>query len=260
MCWRPTMRVGSASTLQLRSRKSRSEEPRTSCRELPQDSGSKTIPSAQFETVQDHLRGSKEVDNWQRDFDERIFETFTMCQGRFIVKEMKLNEKHPTANFCCVLKKYSRWARNQGIPATFWIQEFRTAVPCLQPHKACFAPLTIVWKRSCHPTVGPHRLQDFNSPNRFFFSGVTTPPVASVGQGWHLWRLHPNVSFSLSLSLKKRPAVEKKKEACCWKKEKLLKRREKADFPSKKTIWKKDPLKKTFFFCKWKLVEKEIWV
>ena len=72
---------------------------------------------------------TKEVDNWQRDFDERIFETFTMCQGRFIVKEMKLNEKHPTANFCCVLKKYSRWAGIRGFQQLFGFKNSEQPYP-----------------------------------------------------------------------------------------------------------------------------------
>ena len=151
-------------------------------------------------------------------------------------------------------------SRNQGIPATFWIQEFRTAVPCLQPHK----PVSLLWplcgKGPVIQQVGPHRLQDFNSPNRFFFSGVTTPPFASVGQGWHLWRLHPNVSFSLSLSLKKRPAVEKKKRGLLLKKREVVEKKRKGWFSFKKNYLKKRPIEKDIFFCKWKLVEKEIWV
>ena len=34
----------------------------------------------------------------------------------------------------------------------------------------------------------------FHQFNRFFFREVTTSPFESVGQGWHLWRPHSNVS------------------------------------------------------------------
>ena len=35
---------------------------------------------------------------------------------------------------------------------------------------------------------------------QILFVGVTTSPSESVGQGWHLWRPHSDVSLSLSLS------------------------------------------------------------